>query len=43
MTKVFGSTLTFATFVLAVVVARFNSWYCITFFETLGSGVRFRG
>jgi len=24
--KVFGSTLTFATFVLEVVVARFNSW-----------------
>ena len=40
--KVFNSTLTFATFVLAVVVARFNSWYCITFFQTLGSGVSIR-
>ena len=34
------STLTFATFVLEVVVARFNSWD--HFFLTLGSEVRFR-
>jgi len=40
--KVFDSTLTFAIFVLEVVVARFNSWD--HFFPlTLGSKVRFRG
>jgi len=39
---VFGSTLTFATFVMEAVVARFNSWDHF-FSLTLGSEVTFRG
>jgi len=41
--KIFGSSHTLATFVLVVVVARFNSWDHLTFFktfQTLGIGVR---
>ena len=40
MPKAFGSTLTLVTFVLVVVVARFNSWDHVffTFFKILGLG-----
>ena len=47
MPKAFGSTLTLATFVLVVVVARFKSWGHVffTFFKTfqtlcLGASIR---
>jgi len=45
---VYGSALTLATFVLVVVVARFNSWdqFFFTFFksfQSLALGIKFRG
>jgi len=48
MPMVFGSALTVATFVVVVVVARFNSWdqFFFTFFKLPKfrfRGVRFRG